>query len=122
MTWVAFDRGSRALSNLALSGRSIIGGACANVSTMMSARMDFDEELGTFTQSYGVKQLDASLLMIALVGFLPPEDKRVRGTVEAIEQRLVVAWVRAPLRYADRRRWPSGWRRRISCLHLLARR
>jgi hypothetical protein len=40
MAWVAFDRGSRASSNLALSGRSIIGGACASVSMMMSARMD----------------------------------------------------------------------------------
>jgi GH15 family glucan-1,4-alpha-glucosidase len=49
-----------------------------------------DVERGAFTQSYGVKQLDASLPMIALVGFLPPEDKRVRSTVEAIEQHLVV--------------------------------
>jgi GH15 family glucan-1,4-alpha-glucosidase len=49
----------------------------------------FNAELGTFTQSYGSKELDASLLMIALVGFLPPGDKRVRSTVEAIEHRLM---------------------------------
>ena len=39
-------------------------------------------------QSYGSKDLDASVLLIPLVGFLPPEDPRVRGTVEAIERHL----------------------------------
>ena len=48
----------------------------------------FDPVRGTFTQSYGSEELDASLLMIPLVGFLPPDDPRVRGTVEAIERRL----------------------------------
>ncbi len=41
-------------------------------------------------QSYGSKQLDASLLLMPLVGFLPPDDPRVRGTIEWIERRLVV--------------------------------
>ena len=41
-------------------------------------------------QSYGSKQLDASLLLLPCVGFLPPDDARVRGTVQAIEQRLLV--------------------------------
>jgi len=50
----------------------------------------FDEELGSFVQSYGSKELDASLLQIPLVGFLPASDPRVRGTVEAIERSLVV--------------------------------
>jgi len=50
----------------------------------------FDEELGSFVQSYGSKELDASLLLIPLVGFLPASDPRVRGTVEAIEKDLVV--------------------------------
>jgi hypothetical protein len=53
-------------------------------------RRGFDHELGSFVQSYGSKQLDASLLLLPLVGFLPPEDPRVRGTVQAIEQRLMV--------------------------------
>ncbi len=44
---------------------------------------------GSFTQYYGSDQLDASLLMIPLVGFLPPEDPRVVGTVEAIERELL---------------------------------
>jgi GH15 family glucan-1,4-alpha-glucosidase len=46
-------------------------------------------ELGSFVRFYGAKQLDASLLMIPLVGFLPPSDPRVRGTVEAIERQLL---------------------------------
>lgn len=52
-------------------------------------RQGFDASRGTFVQSYGSKHLDASLLMIPLVGFLPATDPRVRGTVEAIERDLV---------------------------------
>jgi GH15 family glucan-1,4-alpha-glucosidase len=50
----------------------------------------FDRERNTFVQHYGSPDLDASLLMIPLVGFLPPDDPRVAGTVEAIERELVV--------------------------------
>jgi GH15 family glucan-1,4-alpha-glucosidase len=90
MTWVAFDRGVKSIEQFGFVGpldhwrrlrQRIHDDVCQN---------GFDAELGAFTQSYGVKQLDASLLMIALVGFLPPEDERVRGTVEAIERHLVV--------------------------------
>lgn len=49
----------------------------------------YDASRRTFTQYYGSKELDASLLMIPLVGFLSPEDERVRGTVEAIERELL---------------------------------
>ena len=51
----------------------------------------FDRELNSFVQAYGTRQLDASLLQIPLVGFLPPEDPRVVGTITAIEQRRVEA-------------------------------
>jgi GH15 family glucan-1,4-alpha-glucosidase len=50
----------------------------------------FDRELNSFTQSFGSKQLDASLLLIPMVGFLPIDDPRVEGTIAAIEQALVV--------------------------------
>jgi GH15 family glucan-1,4-alpha-glucosidase len=50
----------------------------------------FDPQLGAFVQAYGSKQLDASALLIPVVGFLPPDDPRVRSTVEQIEKRLVV--------------------------------
>ncbi len=49
----------------------------------------FDERRNTFTQYYGSEQLDASLLLIPQVGFLPPSDPRVVGTVEAVERELV---------------------------------
>lgn len=48
----------------------------------------FDHERNTFTQSYGSQELDASLLLIPQVGFLPPDDKRVIGTIEAIQREL----------------------------------
>jgi GH15 family glucan-1,4-alpha-glucosidase len=51
-------------------------------------RHGFDPARGAFVQSYGARELDASLLMIPLVGFLPAEDPRVRGTVAAIEREL----------------------------------
>ena len=50
----------------------------------------FNKKLNSFVQSYGSKQLDASCLRIVMVGFLPPDDPRIRGTVEAIEQRLMI--------------------------------
>ena len=90
MAWVAFDRGVRSIEEFGFKGplhhwrrlrQTIHDDVCEN---------GFDPELGAFTQSYGARQLDASVLMIALVGFLPPEDKRVRGTVEAIERHLMV--------------------------------
>ncbi len=49
----------------------------------------FNREIGAFVQYFGSTELDASLLMIPLVGFLPPSDPRVRGTVEAIEKGLM---------------------------------
>jgi GH15 family glucan-1,4-alpha-glucosidase len=53
-------------------------------------RRGFDPARNAFVQAYGAHELDASLLMIPLVGFLPPEDPRVRGTVAAIERELLV--------------------------------
>ena len=52
-------------------------------------RSGYDPELNSFTQAFGSKLIDASLLMIPLVGFLPPDDPRVRGTVTAVEKYLL---------------------------------
>ena len=49
----------------------------------------YDAELGHFVQYYGAKDLDASLLLMAMVGFLPADDPRVVGTVKAIEEQLL---------------------------------
>jgi hypothetical protein len=50
----------------------------------------FHGDLNSFVQAYGSKRLDASLLLIPLVGFLPASDLRVRGTLRAIEERLLI--------------------------------
>ena len=60
----------------------------------------FDRDLGSFVQSYGSKGVDASLLLIPLVGFLPANDPRVRGTLAAIERQLLVG-DEFVLRYTD---------------------
>jgi GH15 family glucan-1,4-alpha-glucosidase len=52
-------------------------------------REGFNADKGSFTQYYGSDQLDASLLMIPLVGFLPANDPRVQGTIEAVERELL---------------------------------
>jgi GH15 family glucan-1,4-alpha-glucosidase len=52
-------------------------------------RQGFDSTRNTFTQYYGSQELDASLLMLPLVGFLPARDRRVIGTVNAIERDLM---------------------------------
>jgi GH15 family glucan-1,4-alpha-glucosidase len=53
-------------------------------------RKGFDEERGSFVQHYGSKALDASALMLPLVGFLPPDDPRMASTVQAIQRELAV--------------------------------
>jgi GH15 family glucan-1,4-alpha-glucosidase len=50
----------------------------------------FDRELNSFVQAYGSKRLDASLLLMPLVGFLPATDPRIQGTLRAIEDRLLL--------------------------------
>src|SRR5881397_3030502 len=49
----------------------------------------FDQQQGTFVQAYGSRAVDAALLLIPCVGFLPARDPRVRGTIAAIEEALV---------------------------------
>ena len=90
MAWVAFDRAIKSAEQFGLDGpldrwREVAAAIHADV-----CRRGFDRELGSFVQSYGSKQLDASLLLLPCVGFLPADDPRIVGTVEAIEQRLLV--------------------------------
>jgi len=90
MAWVAFDRAVRSVEEHASPGP---GEHWAKVRAEIHADVlahGFDAELGSFVQSYGSKELDASLLLIPLVGFLPASDARVRGTIAAIEKDLVV--------------------------------
>jgi GH15 family glucan-1,4-alpha-glucosidase len=89
MAWVAVDRAVQAVEKHGLEGpvdrwralrARIHGEVCAR---------GWDAGRGAFTQAYGSRELDASLLMIPLVGFLPPKDPRVVSTVEAIQRELV---------------------------------
>jgi GH15 family glucan-1,4-alpha-glucosidase len=89
MAWVAYDRSIKSAETFGLEGPldewrklrdEIYAEVCAKA---------FDNELGTFVQSYGSKQLDASLLLMPCVGFLPVSDPRVVGTITAIEHRLL---------------------------------
>ncbi len=89
MCWVAFDRGVKAIEKWGVTGpldrwrlvrERIHADICAN---------GFDAQENTFVQHYGSKLLDASLLMMPLVGFLPPTDPRMAGTVNAIERTLI---------------------------------
>ena len=91
MAWVAFDRA-------VADGRAASASPADADRWRRDARRDprarsasegYDAERSTFTQSYGSQALDAALLMIPLVGFLPADDPRVVGTVEAIERELM---------------------------------
>jgi GH15 family glucan-1,4-alpha-glucosidase len=85
MAWVAFDRAVRSATEFKLEApvdhwREVRDAIHAQV-----CERGFDAAQNSFVQSYGSSALDASLLLIALVGFLPPEDPRIRGTLAAIE-------------------------------------
>lgn len=90
MAWVAFDRAVKAVERFGLNGEVARWRALRAAVHAQVCREGYDAERNTFVQHYGSKNLDASLLMIPLVGFLPPEDPRVRGTVEAVRTGLAV--------------------------------
>jgi GH15 family glucan-1,4-alpha-glucosidase len=88
MSWVAIDRAIKSVERYGTGGPVQAWRALRSSMHDEICREGFDAERNTFTQSYGETNLDASLLMIPLVGFLPPDDPRVAGTVEAIEREL----------------------------------
>ena len=90
MTWVAVDRAIKSAEHFKLEGSLDRWKAWRVRIHDEVCRNGFDSGLGAFVQSYGSKKLDASVLLIPLVGFLPPRDPRVRSTVEAIERHLTL--------------------------------
>jgi GH15 family glucan-1,4-alpha-glucosidase len=90
MVWVAFDRMVKMLQQRGSTGRALPRWQQLRerIHEDVCSRA-FDPELGSFVQAYGSKALDASLLLLPLVGFLPPTDPRIIGTVKAIEKRLM---------------------------------
>jgi GH15 family glucan-1,4-alpha-glucosidase len=90
MAWLAFDRAIRSAEAFKLPGpidewKGIRERIHADVCTR-----GFDAELGSFVRAYGSKEVDASLLLLPAIGFLPPQDPRIVSTISAIERRLLV--------------------------------
>jgi len=89
MAWVAFDRGIKIVERLGRTGPVDRWRAARAALRAEVLREGYDADRGSFVQSYGSDRLDASLLLIPLVGFLPASDERVVGTVRAIEAELM---------------------------------
>ena len=90
MVWVAFDRAIKIREQRGNSNRVVERWRKLRDQIHEDVcRKAFDPGLGSFVQAYGSKALDASLLLLPLVGFLPPTDPRIIGTVKAVEQRLM---------------------------------
>jgi GH15 family glucan-1,4-alpha-glucosidase len=89
MAWVAFDRAVRSVEEQGLEGPVDRWRAVRDEIQAQVCARGYDETLGSFTQSYGSHELDASLLLLPLVGFLPVSDPRMRGTIEAVERELL---------------------------------
>ncbi len=90
MAWVAFDRAIKSAEKFKLDGPVDHWKELRTLIHDEVCLKGFDRELRSFVQAYDGKELDASLLLLPAVGFLPPEDPRVRGTVEAVERHLMV--------------------------------
>ena len=89
MAWVAFDRVVRSATEFGLEGPVEHWKQVRDAIHDQVCERGFDAAQNSFVQSYGSPALDASLLLIAVVGFLPPEDPRIRGTLAAIERGLL---------------------------------
>lgn len=89
MAWVGFDRAVKAVERHGRSGAVEKWRCLRDTIHAEVCQRGFDPARNTFVQSYGSQSLDAALLMLPLVGFLPANDPRVLGTVDAIERELV---------------------------------
>jgi GH15 family glucan-1,4-alpha-glucosidase len=89
MAWVAFDRAVLTVEQQGLEGPVDRWRELRDEIHREVCERGFDSTLGSFTQSYDSTELDASLLLLPLVGFLPAADPRIGGTVEAIERELL---------------------------------
>ncbi len=90
MAWVAFDRAVKTIEGFGFSGPVERWRAIRDEIHAEVCQRGFNPARGAFVQSYDSDRLDASLLMMPLVGFLPAEDPRVQGTIAAIQRELMV--------------------------------
>ena len=89
MAWVAVDRAVKAVQEFSLAGPVDRWTELRDTIRADILKKGYDQKRKTFTQFYGSEELDAALLMVPLVGFLPATDERVAGTVAAIEEHLM---------------------------------
>ncbi len=89
MAWLGFDRAVQAAEEFDLPGPIDRWRAARDEIHAQVCNEGFDPDLGSFTQAYGSKKLDAALLQMPAIGFLPATDARVVGTVAAIERDLL---------------------------------
>jgi GH15 family glucan-1,4-alpha-glucosidase len=90
MAWVAMDRGLRAIERDHLDGPVDRWRGVRDAIHDQVCTQGFNAKVGAFTQAYGSDELDASLLLMPLVGFLPVEDPRVVATIKAVKDELMV--------------------------------
>jgi GH15 family glucan-1,4-alpha-glucosidase len=90
MAWVAFDRAADEFAAEGLNEEARRWRAVADEIHAEVCARGFDPELNSFVQAYGSKRLDASLLLLPLVGFLPATDPRLQATLRVIEETLLV--------------------------------
>jgi GH15 family glucan-1,4-alpha-glucosidase len=89
MCWVAFDRGIKMIERDGTSGPRQRWAQVRDTIARQIIEQAYDRERNTFVQYYGARELDASLLLLPQLGFLPVDDPRIRGTIEAVERELV---------------------------------
>ncbi|MBB4360795.1 GH15 family glucan-1,4-alpha-glucosidase [Bradyrhizobium sp. CIR18] len=85
MTWVAFDRGIKSAETFGFKAPLLHWRTLREAIHRDVCNRGFDVEENAFVESYGSKLLDASVLLLPAVGFLPPSDPRIRGTIAAVE-------------------------------------
>ncbi|QUP53918.1 glycoside hydrolase family 15 protein [Ralstonia syzygii] len=90
MAWVAFDRAVKTIEQFSLDGPLARWRTTRDRIHEEVCRHGYSAERGCFVQSYGSREMDAALLMLPLVGFLPASDPRIQRTVRAIEDDLLV--------------------------------
>ncbi len=120
MAWVAFDRAVRAIEEFHLDGPVDRWRAVRDEIHAEVCREGFNAAKNAFVQYYGSDQLDASLLMMCIVGFLPASDPRVKGTIEAIERELPTRTGSSTATSPRRRRRPPARRGEVPPLLVLA--
>lgn len=89
MTWVAFDRGIKSAETFGFKAPLLHWRTLREAIHRDVCNNGFDAEENTFVESYGSKLLDASVLLLPAVGFLPPSDPRIRGTIASVEKCLM---------------------------------